>query len=118
VRAVAAGRVAFAGPVAGTVYVVVELANGWRITYGNLADLTIGRGDAVAAGVLLGHTAGNFHFGLRSDAGADVYLDPTPHLGVWRHRVRLIPADGTPAAPAPEPTLHCPAPGAAASTGR
>jgi hypothetical protein len=120
VRAAAAGRVTFAGPVAATVYLVVELANGWRITYGNLAELTVGHGDAVVAGMLLGYAAGDFHLGLRDRvaAGADAYLDPTPYVGVWRHRVRLIPTDGTPAAPAPAPTLHCPGPGAAARTGR
>jgi murein DD-endopeptidase MepM/ murein hydrolase activator NlpD len=120
VRAVAAGWVTFAGSVAGTLYLVVELGNGWRVTYGNLGELTVGDGDVVVAGMLLGHAAGAFHFGLRDrvEAGADAYLDPTPHLGVWRHRARLIPTDGAPAAPAPEPTLHCPGPGAAAPTWR
>jgi hypothetical protein len=120
VRSVAAGRVTFVGPVAGTVYLVVELANGWRVTYGNLTEITLGHGDAVVAGMLLGHTAGEFHLGLRDrhEAGADAYLDPTPHIGVWRQRVRLIPSDGSPAAPAPPPTLHCFAAGAAVPTRR
>ena len=120
VRAVAAGRVTFVGRIAGTVYLVVELANGWRVTYGNVAAPTVGQGDAVVTGVLLGRAAGEFHFGLRDrpEVGADAYLDPTPHLGVWRYRVRLIPTDGSPAAPAPPPVLHCAAPGAAVPTRR
>src|SRR5690606_4613334 len=63
VRAVAAGRITFAGPVAGTVYLVVELANGWRVTYGNLSELTVGLGDPVVGGMQLGRAAGEFHFG-------------------------------------------------------
>lgn len=112
VRAVAAGTVTFAGDVAGTRYVVVELAGGWRVTYGNLADREVGRGDRVVAGQRLGTTAGRFHFGLRDRAAAgdppgdDAYLDPTPYLGEWRYRVRLIPVDGVPR-PSPPPTLVC-----------
>jgi murein DD-endopeptidase MepM/ murein hydrolase activator NlpD len=115
VRAVAAGHVAFAGEVAGTLYVVTELANGWRLTYGGLAERTVSRGDAVVAGMLLGRTAGSFHLGLRdrAAAGDDAYLDPTRYLGEWRHRPRLIPADGRAGVPAPPPALTCPAPGAA-----
>jgi len=104
VPAIAAGRVTFAGDVAGITYVVVELANGWRLTYGNLADVAVGRGDPVVAGLRLGRTAGEFHFGLRD--GDDAYRDPAPYLGTWRYRVRLIPRDG-PAPPAPPPVLHC-----------
>lgn len=111
VRAVAAGRVTFAGDVAGTIYVVVELANGWRLTYGNLAAPTVTAGVAVVRGMVLGRTAGAFHFGLRDRAGAgtrdDVYLDPTPYLGAWRGRVRLIPVDGSPAPAGPPPVLRC-----------
>jgi murein DD-endopeptidase MepM/ murein hydrolase activator NlpD len=120
VRSVAAGRVTFVGPVAGVLYVVVELVNGWRVTYGNLSQPTVGHGDAVVAGMRVGFAAGAFHLGLRdrADAGPDAYLDPTPHVGVWRHRARLIPIDGTPAAPAPQPTLRCPGAGAAVATRR
>ena len=42
----------------------------------------------------------------RAAAGPEAYLDPTPHLGVWRYRVRLIPLAGEPR-PAPAPTLRC-----------
>lgn len=106
VRAVAAGRVTFAGDVAGTVYVVVRLANGWRLTYGNLDAADVAEGDPIVAGLVLGRAAGPFHFGLRDGDGDDAYRDPAPFLGTWRYRVRLIPLDG-PAPPAPPPTLTC-----------
>lgn len=108
VRAVAAGRVTFAGPVAGVVYVVVEVADARRVTYGNLAGLNVVVGAAVVAGMLLGRTAGEFHLGLRGPdhAGADTYLDPTGLLGVWRFPLRLVPVEG-PAPPAPSRTLAC-----------
>ena len=108
VRAVAAGVVTFAGEVADAGYVVVELANGWRLTYGDLARRTVAAGDVVLAGSRLGTTAGELHFGLRdrAAAGPEAYLDPTQHLGVWRYRVRLIPLAGEPR-PAPAPTLRC-----------
>lgn len=104
IHAVAAGRVTFSGDVAGTVYVVVALANGWQLTYGNLADVRVGAGDAIVTGLLLGRTAGEFHFGLRD--AADEYRDPAPYLGTWRYRPRLIPLDA-PAPPPPPPTLTC-----------
>lgn len=104
IRAVVAGRVTFAGDVAGTSYVVVEVANGWRLTYGNLTAVRVVAGDVVVAGRLLGHTAGEFHFGLR--VGDDDYRDPAPYLGTWHYRPRLIPLDGPPAPP-PPPLLRC-----------
>lgn len=117
VRAVAAGRVTFAGDVAGTVYVVVQLANGWRVTYGNLTSPAVAAGDAVVVGMVVGRTAGAFHFGLRERAGSghgsgdpsgeNVYLDPTPYLGVWRYRARLIPLDGSAGGVPPAPVLRC-----------
>lgn len=113
IRAVAAGHVTFSGEVAGTGYVVVELASGWRVTYGNLAERAVRQGATVVAGTLLGATAGEFHFGLRDRAEAGdpdrdtAYLDPTPYLGEWKYRVRLIPLDDRPARPAPAPTLRC-----------
>lgn len=105
VQAAASGTVTFAGPVAGVRYVVVELPNGWRHTYGNLAPGHVGAGVVVLAGASIGTAAGELHFGLR-DATPDGYLDPTPYLGSWRFPTRLIPRDG-PAPPAPPPVLEC-----------
>jgi murein DD-endopeptidase MepM/ murein hydrolase activator NlpD len=96
--------VSFAGIVAGTVYVVVRHADGWRATYGNVDRTRVGAGDTVVAGSVVGLTAGSFHFGLRD---GDRYIDPAPYLGTPRGVVRLVPDDGSPAAPAPPPQLRC-----------
>ncbi len=104
VRAIAAGVVSFAGAVAGDVYVVVRLGNGWRITYGALDSKRVATGDVVVAGSLLGDTAGHLHLGLRD---GDRYIDPAPYLGRLVGVVRLVPADGSPPAPAPPPRLRC-----------
>jgi murein DD-endopeptidase MepM/ murein hydrolase activator NlpD len=108
VRAAAAGTVTFRGPVAGTFYLVIEHADGLRATYGELATSPLGTGDMVAAGAVVGRSAGGLHFGLRR---GDEYLDPQPLLGQLVQRARLVPTDGTPARPAPPPRLRCPASG-------
>jgi len=89
VRAVAAGVVAFAGPVAGRPVVVVRLPDGRRTTYEPVRAL-VGVGEQVAAGATLGvvvdragsdpdpaggrHCAsGCLHLGLRTATG---YADP------------------------------------------
>src|SRR5262245_11988701 len=64
-RAVATGTVTFSGAIAGRNYLVVQHADGRRATYANLSDLKFARGDVVVAGVVVGHAAGTFHFGLR-----------------------------------------------------
>jgi murein DD-endopeptidase MepM/ murein hydrolase activator NlpD len=107
VTSVAAGTVTFAGSIVGIRYVVVEIANQWRITYGNLLHLSgseIRVGAAVVAGMAIGAAAGPFHFGARD---GDMYIDPAPYLGEWQFRVRLVPTNGARPAPAPPPTLRC-----------
>ncbi len=104
VRAVAAGTVSFAGTVAGTRYVVVDHGDGLRATYGRLAAASLGVGERVAAGQVIGTTTAEAYFGLRR---GDLAVDPTPLLGTWRRRPRLVPLDGTPARPAPAPRLVC-----------
>jgi murein DD-endopeptidase MepM/ murein hydrolase activator NlpD len=100
VRAVAAGRVTFAGSVAGERYVVVRHADGRRATYGNLASIAVSEGDAVVARSIVGTASPATHFGLRR---GDTYVDPTPYLGRPVTVTRLIPLDGSVAAP-PGPT--------------
>jgi murein DD-endopeptidase MepM/ murein hydrolase activator NlpD len=109
VRAAAAGTVTFAGVVAGVRYVVIEHADGHRATYGSLASSHLRAAQRVPAGAIVGITGASFHFGLRRGA---TYVDPEPHLGRWVARSRLVPTDGTPARPAPPPSLRCPAGGA------
>ncbi len=104
VRAVATGRVTFAGSVAGTRYVVVSHGDGLRVTYGNLASGRFRTGDRVGRGSIVGVAAGRLHFGVRDDDG---YVDPTPLLGRLVYRPRLIPHDGSAANPASPPTLRC-----------
>jgi len=104
VRAVASGTVSWAGSIAGTRYVVVRHANGWRATYGRLVSASRRSGDAVVAGAAVGRASGIFYFGLRRE---DRYIDPEPFLGELRGRPRLIPVDGRVARPAPPARWRC-----------
>ncbi|MDJ0768593.1 MAG: M23 family metallopeptidase [Ilumatobacter sp.] len=104
VRAVAGGRVSFAGDVAGTTYVVVRHRDGLRTTYGNLRHTHLDDGDLVVRGARVGTTDGRLHFGLRDGSR---YVDPSPYLGRWMRRPRLIPVDGSPGRPSPPATLRC-----------
>lgn len=104
VRVAAPGRVVYAGAVAGDRYVVVELANGWRHTYGRLSSTQLQTGDVVLAHAEIGRAVHRFFFGLRI---GDDYADPAPHLGSIVGRWRLIPLDGTAARPAPSPSIRC-----------
>ena len=104
VRSVATGRIAFSGPVAGTVYVVVRDGGGRRITYANLEGESFSVGDLLVRGQTVGRTAGRLHFGVRVGGR---YVDPAPFLGRWVHAARLIPLDGGPGNPPPPPRLRC-----------
>jgi murein DD-endopeptidase MepM/ murein hydrolase activator NlpD len=104
VTAVESGRVTFAGAVAGTLYVVVEHRDGRRVTYGRLADLRHDRCDVVLRGQVVGTTGDAFHFGVRV---GDRYADPDESIGRLVGRPRLVPNDGSPAAPGPAPALRC-----------
>jgi murein DD-endopeptidase MepM/ murein hydrolase activator NlpD len=81
VGAAADGVVAFAGPVAGALFVSVDHPDGVRTTYSWLGSVGVARGDPVARGQVLG-TSGSghadlepphLHFGARV---GDVYIDP------------------------------------------
>lgn len=104
VRAAAAGVVIFAGPVAGVNYVVVELPNGWRHTYGRAAEVTVGRGQRILTGSPLAVASGQLFFGLRV---GEAYHDPAPHLGELVGVPRLIPVDGGAPRPAPPARVTC-----------
>jgi murein DD-endopeptidase MepM/ murein hydrolase activator NlpD len=107
VRAAAGGRVVFSGAVAGVVYVVVRLPNGWRHTYGQLTSTALRIGDAVIGGSMVGRAGGAFFFGLRI---GDDYADPARFIGELRSRPRLIPTDASPPRPGPPARPHCGAP--------
>jgi hypothetical protein len=58
----------------------------------------------IATGAVVGHAAGALHFGLRDGAR---YVDPAPFIGRIAGVVRLVPADGSTAAPPGPPRLVC-----------
>ncbi|MFJ9668559.1 murein hydrolase activator EnvC family protein [Streptomyces sp. NPDC101219] len=107
VRAVAAGRVSFAGRVAGKGVVSVELPGTGepplRTTYEPVLA-SVAKGDSVAAGAVVGTvepagshcTAPCLHWGLLR---GDTYLDPLALLPPWllhRGPSRLLPVLGVP----------------------
>ena len=100
VRAAVAGRVRFAGPVAGTAYVSIEptAGPGETVTIGWVpADPGVfvglpALGRRLEIGDPIGWSMGRATLSLRSAVGE--YQDPTPHLGRIRRRARLVPVDG------------------------
>jgi murein DD-endopeptidase MepM/ murein hydrolase activator NlpD len=104
VSAVAAGTVTYSGTITGVMYVVVQHANGWKITYGKLLSSNLRRGDRVVARSRIGQATGRMYFGLR--IGGE-YRDPTPYLGNAVGRHRLVPVDGSPRRPAPTAVWRC-----------
>ncbi|MEV0256384.1 M23 family metallopeptidase [Streptomyces sp. NPDC050732] len=114
VRAVAGGRVSFAGRVAGRGVVSVELAGTGdpplRTTYEPVRT-TLKKGDRIAAGAPLGFLepptghcpTSCLHWGLRR---AETYLNPMSLLPPWllhQGSARLLPVHG-PLPPEPRPT--------------
>jgi murein DD-endopeptidase MepM/ murein hydrolase activator NlpD len=81
VRAAGAGVVVFAGIVAGAMHVVIGHPGDMRTSYSFLASIRVRRGEAVAAGAVIGTTGGRgeqhdgtaLHLGLRV---GDTYVDP------------------------------------------
>jgi murein DD-endopeptidase MepM/ murein hydrolase activator NlpD len=106
-RAPTAGRVAFAGPVAGATWVSLAVAPGVLVTLGPLLDTATATGRQVPAGAPIGRVApghgpalpatgvgpagagdgATLHLSVRVDG---VYVDPLPYL-VDRPRPRLAP---------------------------
>lgn len=89
VRAAAAGRVTFAGWVAGERWVTIAHADGVRTSYGPLGPIVAEQGQQVAAGRILGssgglslrHPADRLHFSARV---GERYIDPLTLIGGWR----------------------------------
>jgi murein DD-endopeptidase MepM/ murein hydrolase activator NlpD len=118
VRAVAPGRVTFAGSVAGIGVVTVDHGRE-RSTY-QPVDPGVHRGDDVQAGDVLGRLAGTrthcatacLHLGrLGADVESRAYLDPLERLATESH-VRLVdpdgPLPGPPVGPTGDGTLRRP----------
>ncbi len=77
VVAPADGLVTFAGPVAGTLHVVVLHADGIRTSMSFLAGVRVTRGQRVGRGQPVGWAGSAMHFGARR---GELYLDPTSLL--------------------------------------
>jgi len=81
VSAAAGGVVAFAGSIAGSLYVSIDHPDGVRTTYSYLSSIAVHRGDVVAQGDVIGATGhghpaiqvDHLHFGARFDGA---YIDP------------------------------------------
>jgi murein DD-endopeptidase MepM/ murein hydrolase activator NlpD len=101
VRTPAAGRVVFAGPVAGTSWVSLRIAPGVLVTLGPVLDPAVAAGQVGSrtpiGRVGPGHGA-TLHLGVRVDG---VYVDPLPYL-LDRPRARLAPLLSPGGLPAPE----------------
>jgi murein DD-endopeptidase MepM/ murein hydrolase activator NlpD len=97
--------VTFSGVVVDVRYVVVRHADGLLATYGGLQSTALTAGDVVATGAVVGRSGRELYFGLRT--GPDRYVDPRPLLGELAIAPYLVPTDGTPRRPPPEPVLRC-----------
>jgi triacylglycerol esterase/lipase EstA (alpha/beta hydrolase family) len=97
VVAAAPGTVTFAGPVGGSLHVVVLHADGIRTSYSFLASVAVHRGDQVGQGQPVGTAGPELHFGARN---GDVYLDPLALLdGGGPRRAHLVPEGDGPLPP-------------------
>jgi murein DD-endopeptidase MepM/ murein hydrolase activator NlpD len=105
VQAAAAGVVTFSGLVVDVRYVVVRHSDGLLATYGGLESTTLSSGDRVAAGATIGRSGPELYFGLRT--APDTYVDPAPLIGELVVQPYLVPTDGSPPRPPPEPVLRC-----------
>lgn len=88
VLAIGAGRVAFAGQVAGRLAVTVRHPDGLRSSVTGLAEVLVEAGDLVALGAPLGRSGPRTHLGVRDGAR---YLDPAALFG-RRRRAVLVPS--------------------------
>jgi murein DD-endopeptidase MepM/ murein hydrolase activator NlpD len=84
----AAGVVAFAGPVGGSLFVSVDHGGGYRTTYGFVDRIATRVGRRIQVGTLVARAGGPFHFSLRHDG---LYLNPAAHFGRSSASVRLVP---------------------------
>jgi murein DD-endopeptidase MepM/ murein hydrolase activator NlpD len=73
VGAIGAGRVVFAGSVARSRHVTVVHPDGLRSSYSYLASISVGLGEEVIGGQMLGTTTTRLHLGVRA---VTAYLDP------------------------------------------
>ncbi len=100
------GTVAFVGPVGGVTYVVIRAAGGDGVNavIGGIDAPSVGRGDEVTAGVMVGRAVGSLHLGFRIGPRREGrYVDPAPLLGLGRKPARLVAHDPAPVSLARRP---------------
>ena len=119
VRAACAGRVVFAGRVAGEGTVSVRCGR-WRVSYAPLTGIAVREGERIGAGARLGRSPRGLHFGVRRERRRFGYVDPLRFLDAGRPappllgpppkgRLRPPPTDGA-RAPTPDSwRAHAPA---------
>jgi hypothetical protein len=83
VRSACAGRVVFAGRVAGEGTVSVRCGR-WRVSYAPLARVAVREGEYVGAGAWLGRSVRGIHFGVRREGRRFGYVDPLAFLDAGR----------------------------------
>ena len=96
VRSPTAGTVAWVGVVAGTHWVVLTTDDGLRVSIGSIIS-DVADGQRVTTGMAIGIATGPVHLGVRR--GVD-YVDPSRWLSDSAYRARVVPDDGSRAAPA------------------
>ena len=80
------GRVSFAGPVGGRLFLTIDHGGGLESTFSWVSALQVRRGDLVMQGQPVARTGGghtgdlvaNLHFGVKLN---DAYVDPLDYLG-------------------------------------
>ncbi len=80
------GRVSFAGPVGGRLFLTIDHGGGLESTFSWVSALQVRRGDLVVQGQPVARTGGghsgdlvaNLHFGVKLN---DAYVDPLDYLG-------------------------------------
>lgn len=96
VRSPTAGTVVWVGAVAGTHWVVLTTDDQLRVSIGSVIS-DVADGQRVTTGMAIGVATGPVHLGVRR--GVD-YLDPARWLSISAFRARVVPDDGSQAAPA------------------
>jgi murein DD-endopeptidase MepM/ murein hydrolase activator NlpD len=81
VRAATSGIIVYVGQVARILYVVEDIGQGAKITYGRLQGASVAFGQVVAAGDVLGVSGPELYLGVRVGGR---YVDPLRFLGFAR----------------------------------
>ena len=89
VRAACAGRVVFAGQVAGEGTVSVRCGR-WRVSYAPLTRIAVREGERIGAGARLGRSVRGLHFGVRREGQRFGYVDPLRFLDAGRRAPPLL----------------------------